>query len=176
MPSITALLHTKNDAIRLGRCLETLYACDQILIVDHGSGDDTLRIARGYGARIIEAQPGIPLEQDRRLNPSEWILTLDPRESLSESLASSLFAWKYEWGADGEKDSSAKGMLDRSGVPTVPAFSVFLREEGVNGWVDHPTAQTRLVPATWKHWNGNIPLHQASAIALHGQLLRFAFP
>ena len=56
MTSITALLHTKNDALRLGRALETLYACDDILIVDHGSRDATVRVAREYGARVVDGR------------------------------------------------------------------------------------------------------------------------
>jgi glycosyltransferase involved in cell wall biosynthesis len=163
MPPITALVHTNNDVLRLGRCLETLYACDEILIVDHASRDGTLRIAREYGARIIEAQPGMPWDRCLRLRSAGWILTLDPHESLTETLAASLFEWKAEW------------MPDHSDA-LAPAFSLFVREETVDGWVDVPTAQTRLVPATWKRWNGALPLHQPAAIALHGQLLRFIFP
>ena len=37
MPPFTALLHTHNDALRLGRALETLFAGSEILIVDHHS-------------------------------------------------------------------------------------------------------------------------------------------
>ena len=48
MPSITALIHTSNDALRLGRLLETLYPCDTIVVVDHRSQDKTLRLAREY--------------------------------------------------------------------------------------------------------------------------------
>ena len=37
MPPITALLHTMNDALRLGRTLEMILPCAEILIVDHRS-------------------------------------------------------------------------------------------------------------------------------------------
>jgi len=46
MREITAVLHTQDDALRIGRCLETLYPCDGILIIDHGSKDGTLRVAQ----------------------------------------------------------------------------------------------------------------------------------
>jgi len=58
MPHITALLHTANDALRLGRALETLRACDEIMIVDHESSDATVRIAREYGAQILPRKSG----------------------------------------------------------------------------------------------------------------------
>jgi hypothetical protein len=171
MASITALLHTENDALRLGRALETLYACDDILVVDHGSRDATVRVAREYGARVVSAASGAaPADYILSAPPSArpgfsspgWILCLDPRESLTEKLAASLFEWKSE-----AFHAQASG---------APAFSVFLREETTEGWVDVPAAQTRLVPQTWKLWKGKFPVHEASALALEGELLRFAFP
>ncbi len=158
MPGITALVHTHNDALRIGRCLETLYPCDEILIVDHGSEDSTVRVAREYGARITQAtslreqlQCGLGAARD-------WILCLEARESLTENLAASLYEWKVE---------SPQGQ---------PAFSIFVREETAEGWVGNPTAQTRLVPSLWNQWNGNLPTNQASACTLEGELLRFILP
>jgi len=154
---ITALIHTHNDALRLGRCLETLYPCDQIVVVDHASDDGTLRVAREYGSRVI---PGKAAAQPlAALDAASWILCLDARESLTEKLAASLFEWKSQAGAAG-----------------APAFSVFLREETAEGWVDHPAAQTRLVPHGWQRWQGRFPAHEAGALALEGELLRFVLP
>jgi len=157
MRSITAMLHTQNDALRLGRALETLYPCDEILVVDHGSVDATAQIARVYGARILTQQRDTPPEEYLRLAQAKWILCLDPRESLTESLAASLFEWKTE-------------------PVTGEAFSMFLREETVDGWAENPVAQTRLVPNNWNHWEGRLPAHSPSAIALEGELLHFVFP
>jgi glycosyltransferase involved in cell wall biosynthesis len=162
MPSITALLHTDNDALRLGRALETLYACDDILVVDHGSRDHTVRVAREYGARVVDATPEFSSQDYLRFTGVGWTLCLDPCESLTERLAASLFEWKSEW-------FEAK-------APAAPAFSVFLREETAQGWLEVPAAETRLVPQTWSLWRGRFPVHQPSALALEGELLRFAFP
>jgi glycosyltransferase involved in cell wall biosynthesis len=159
MRSITALLHTENDALRLGRCLETLYPCDQIVVVDHGSRDLTVRIAREYGAMVLPAQrespPDFYLEQ---INP-QWVFCLDPRESFTEGLAASLFEWK---------------LLPIS--PTTSAFSVQMREETDQGWIGIPAAQTRLVPRAWKRWMGRFPISEPTAASLEGELLRFTLP
>ena len=162
MASITALLHTENDALRLGRALETLYACDDILVVDHGSRDATLRVAHEYGARVVKGNPAaLPADYIGAVRPG-WILCLDPRESLTEKLAASLFEWKSE---------------PFHAQPSPPsAFSVLLREETAEGWVDVPAAQTRLVPQSWRLWKGKFPVHQPSALTLEGELLRFVFP
>jgi glycosyltransferase involved in cell wall biosynthesis len=162
MVPIKALLHAHNDVLRIGRCLETLYPCDEIVIVDHGSEDGTLRVAREYGARIVEAGAEsfeIGALQVAAPGREEWILCVDPSESLTESLAASLFEWKSEAIAE-----------------SASVYSVFLREETAEGWVENPAAQTRLVPANWKEWEGRFPKNEASAQALEGELLRFVLP
>jgi glycosyltransferase involved in cell wall biosynthesis len=158
MPLITALLHTRNDARRLGRCLETLHPCDDILVVDHHSGDATARIAREYGAHVIDHAPGASPVLNLGGVDSAWLLCLDPRESLTESLATSLYEWK--------------SLV----APAAPAFAVFLRQETPEGWIEIPKPQTRLVPPNWNRWNQTLPAHDVSSLALEGHLLRFAFP
>ncbi len=152
MLRLTALIHTYNDALRLGRCLETVYPCDEIVVVDHGSNDRTVQIAREYGARVVSAAAGTA-----QANDPGWLLCLDPHESLTEGLAASLFEWKL-------------------GAPEAEAFSMSLREETAQGWVEHSATQPRLVPAGWQHWQGHLPASEATERVLEGELLRFAFP
>lgn len=163
MRTITALLHTENDALRLGRCLETLYPCDDILVVDHGSRDGTIQVAHEYGARVLADMSGAASDDALRFVRQGWILCLDPRESLTESLAATLYEWKSQHADD----------------PTVgdsTVFSIFLREETAEGWISIPTPQTRFIPFDWSHWRGRFPTNDQSAIALEGDLLRFVFP
>jgi len=160
MPAITALLHTENDALRLGRCLETLYPCDNIVVVDHGSRDSTVELAREYGACVTSAVPGASPAYYLRSFDRSWIFCLDPRESISESLAASLYEWKLLAGE----------------APTAPAFSVFLRKEVSQEWVPVPVPQIRIVPPDWSRWDGNFPAADSAAVVLEGELLRFDFP
>ncbi len=160
MPPITAMLHTCNDAPRLGRALESLRPCDEILVVDHGSCDATVRIAREYGAQIQSAlpdsNPATPLTSAR----FDWVLCLLPSESLTEALEASLFEWKLSPALD---------------VASVPACSAVVREETANGWRE-ARPSTRLVPRDWSQWEGNLPREASHARLLEGHLLRFRRP
>ncbi len=159
MPSITALLHTENDALRLGRCLETLHPCDQIIVVDHGSRDLTVRIAREYGALVLPAESERSPDSYLQHIGAAWVFCLDPRESFTEGLSASVFEWK---------------LLPVS--PTPSAFSVQMREETDRGWVGIPPPQTRLVPPRWNRWMGRFPINEPAATSLEGELLRFTLP
>lgn len=150
------MLHTQNDELRLGRCLETLYVCDEILVIDHDSADRTIQVANDYAARLVRAAQLRSPEQ--AVLDAGWLLCLDPRESLTEALAATLYGWKSE-------------PCSRESV-----FSVLLREETPTGWVKHRQPQTRLVPAGWRQWNGSFPISVPAAETLEGEILRFAFP
>jgi hypothetical protein len=158
MPSITALLHSENDARRLGRALETLRVCDEIVVVDHGSQDASVRIAREYGARVLMAQPNEALDACLKSPWIQWIFCLQACESIGEGLEATLLNLK-----------SSPSMSRRS-------FSVLLREETVDGWAELSLPQTRLVPGGWKDWQQGLPIHDPSAEVLEGEILRFLFP
>ena len=160
MPPITAILHTHNDAARLGRALETLHPCDEILIVDHGSSDATLHVARQHGARIARAAPGQTPADLAAAAHHDWILCLLPSESLSEGLQASLFEWKLHEPED---------------VKHIPACSASVKLETGLGWRQTPSS-TRLVPKHWERWEGNLPADDPRSLLLQGDLFRFSRP
>ncbi|MGA9306434.1 MAG: hypothetical protein WBW31_13610 [Candidatus Sulfotelmatobacter sp.] len=165
MPPITALLHTKNDALRLGRALEMLLPCTDIVIVDHHSTDATPRVARQYGARFVTADAHPAADHYLDLARHDWILCLDPWESISDGLQASLFEW-----------SVLPIQPDTSGAVSRSAFSMFVRQQTSEGWVQLPAPETRLIPRGWSRWDGRLPAREPSAFALEGELLRFASP
>lgn len=155
MPRLTALLHSANDARRIGRALDSLRCCDELLVIDHGSRDDTCRIARQHGARVEQASsegdPGAALAAH------DWVLYLLPSEALSESLEATLLEWKQEDPGD------------------TAAYALALRQETVNGW-QHCAPEVRLVHRRKIGWSGALPSHREDALSLCGDLLRFADP
>lgn len=160
MPPISALLHTFNDGPRLGRALETLHPCGEILIVDHHSTDSTLRIARSYGARILKAIPNAQTALYLEHTRHDWILCLTPSESLTEGLQATLFEWSSM-----PNDAVAES-----------AFGVAIREQVDEIWRQLAEPETRLVPRHWEQWNGYLPASRVASRALEGELLRLAYP
>ena len=165
MPPITALLHTLNDALRLGRTLETLLPCAELLIVDHHSADATRRVARQYGARIVTASVDARSSNYLELARHDWILCVEPGESVTEGLQASLF----EWCALPSRTSVGNG-------DGGSAFSVSVREQTGESWRELPSPETRLIPRSWTWWQGWLPAAGPSAITLQGELLRFKMP
>ena len=156
MPRITALLHTANDARRIGRALDSLRCCDQLLVIDHASSDATGKLARQHGAGVERAtSPGH--DSGAALAAHDWILCLLPAEALSESLEATLLEWKEE----------------DPGKAT--AYALALRQETVSGW-QHCGPEVRLVDRRHVSWNGALPPWCEDAPTLCGDLLRFRDP
>jgi len=53
-PPISVLVLTLNEEANLPRCLDSLRWCDEVVVLDSGSTDRTIAIAREYGARVVE--------------------------------------------------------------------------------------------------------------------------
>jgi len=52
MPVLSAIIITKNEAANIAECLDSVAFCDERVVVDSGSDDDTVKIAEGRGARV----------------------------------------------------------------------------------------------------------------------------
>lgn len=169
MAKITALIHTHNDEQRIGRALDSLRACDEVLVIDHGSTDRTRKVAGQHGAEVKKGVPGV--------NPGvyaidaryDWIFCLLPTEAVSEALEASLFDWK-----DKQEEASDQADQDKN-APSAASYSVRVRQETADGWKDLP-AETRLVNRKKLNWSEHLPHNDPDAELLVGDLLRFANP
>lgn len=88
--TLSVVLITLNEAANLERTLETVRWAREIVIVDSGSSDATLRIARAAGARVfVEAWRGFGAQKNSAIAKAtgDWILSLDADEEVSPELA-----------------------------------------------------------------------------------------
>lgn len=95
MASLSVIIITLNEGQNLGRCLESVAGLAQeIVVVDSGSRDDTLDIARRFDANIVQTPdwPGFGLQKNRALDAatSDWVLSLDADEHLTPELAAEI--------------------------------------------------------------------------------------
>ena len=51
-PTLTVAVLTHNEAHRIEACLKSAAFADQVLVVDSGSTDDTVALAKGLGAEV----------------------------------------------------------------------------------------------------------------------------
>lgn len=84
-PGVTLAMIVRNEGANLRRCLESVRpAVDAIAIVDTGSQDDTVAIARSFGAMVesIEWPDSFAEARNRSLKlvETEWVLWLDADE------------------------------------------------------------------------------------------------
>lgn len=91
--ALSAVLITKNAGGQLDACLSSLTFCDEIIVVDSGSSDRTLEIARRFNARVIQHDwMGFGRQKQFAVDQAnyDWVLCVDADERVSSELARSI--------------------------------------------------------------------------------------
>jgi glycosyltransferase involved in cell wall biosynthesis len=93
---LSAVIITKNEAADLPACLRSLAFCDEIVVVDSGSTDDTVEIAERAGCRVIIRTDwaGFGPQKQRALDAAtgDWVLSIDADEEIPPALAQEILA------------------------------------------------------------------------------------
>lgn len=89
----------------MAACLETLDFCDEVILVDNGSIDQTVEIASRYNCKVSETQdwPGFGLQKQRALDlaSGEWVLSIDADERVTPELKNEIIKSLQSPTADG---------------------------------------------------------------------------
>lgn len=86
---ISIIVLTKNEEDRITACLESVKWAEEIIIVDSGSEDKTLEIAKRYTNKIIISKDdNFALKRNKGIERAqgEWVLYIDSDERVLESL------------------------------------------------------------------------------------------
>ncbi len=86
---LSAVLIVKNEEKNIADCLEALAFADEIIVVDSGSSDRTLELARAKGAKTsTRAFDDFASQKNYAAGQAsyEWILSIDADERVSEPL------------------------------------------------------------------------------------------
>jgi glycosyltransferase involved in cell wall biosynthesis len=96
MPRLSVILIARNEETRLPAALESVRFADEIVLVDAGSTDATVAIARAAGAKVeVRADwPGFGPQKNRALGlaTGDWILSLDCDERVTSESRDEILA------------------------------------------------------------------------------------
>lgn len=95
MSPISIIILAKDEEDLIGRCVDSVCWADEVLVVDSGSADRTIEIARSHGATVIE-QPWLGWPQQRNTAASaakhDWVFFVEADEVVSPELADAVRA------------------------------------------------------------------------------------
>ena len=86
---LSVIIITKNEAENIARCLESIAWAEEIIVLDSGSSDDTVKICRQFTENVyLTDWPGFGPQKQRALDKAshDWILSIDADEEVSEAL------------------------------------------------------------------------------------------
>jgi glycosyltransferase involved in cell wall biosynthesis len=108
MPTITSITITKNEAEDIAKCLDSLQFCDERIVIDSGSTDNTVEIARARGATVVYHEWigfGPQKNFGLTLAKGDWIFWLDADEEVTPELAAAVKQAVQSGDADGYRMS-----------------------------------------------------------------------
>lgn len=166
---ITACIITLNEADRIGKCLESLSFCDEIIVVDSGSSDDTVALANKHGAKVLyRAFDGYRSQKQFSVDSAQndWVVCLDADEIISPKLRKSI------------EDMRQSGFNKATGFLFARCSNYhgrFLRHGNA-----YPDRVLRLFDRRSAGWHGDREIHehvvnQGPSLRLDGDLLHYPY-
>ena len=165
--TISVVLITQNEEANLPKTLESVMPLvrdgrGEIIVVDSGSTDRTLEIARSYGAKIFsEPWKGFAAQKNSAMDKvtCDWVLQLDADEVLEAGLAGEIYAsihGVYDIDAQGsdsldavEKVMVAEETQSKSEETEIVGFWIPRKNFFLGRWIKHggfyPDPKLRLV-------------------------------
>jgi glycosyltransferase involved in cell wall biosynthesis len=142
---------TRDAAGQLAECLASAPFAGEIVVVDSGSSDDTVEIARRCGATVV-VQPWLGFGPQKnfavRLATHDWVLCLDADERVTPELGASI-------------------RTALAATPDAAAFAVARRNRFLGRWLRHgegyPDWIVRLFDRRRARWTED-PVHENVAV------------
>jgi len=145
-PPLSACIIAMNEEDRVGDCLRSLDFCDEVLVVDSHSVDETREVAASLGARVIERDwPGHVAQKEFAIRAAthDWVLCVDADERISPALREEIVT------------------LRDAGFPERPGWRFPRLSNYLGTWVRYgtwyPDHQLRLFDRRRGHWGGHDP-------------------
>lgn len=152
-PGLSACIIAYNEGDRIGDCLASLAFCDEVIVVDSFSSDDTVAVAQAAGARVVQrAFDGFRSQKDFCVAQArhDWVLCLDADERVDPALRAAIEA---------ERDA---------GFPRAAGYRFARCSEYFGRFLRHGTAYPdrvlRLFDRRRGGWRGEREIHEAVSV------------
>jgi glycosyltransferase involved in cell wall biosynthesis len=149
--SVSAIVITRNEARNISAALESVRWADDIVVVDSGSSDDTIAIARRHTDRVVSrAWDGYGAQKNYAagLAAHDWVLSLDADERVTPVLAREI-----------------RALLDAG--PTKQGYRIPRTTHYLGRWIRstdwYPDRQLRLYDRRAGRWNDR-RVHESVAV------------
>ncbi len=165
---LTVTVITFNEAEHIAAALDSVAWADEIIVVDSGSTDGTVDVARAKATRVIVREwPGYSAQKNFAADQAsnDWVLSMDADERVTPALATEIRA------------------LVASG-PGARGYKVRRVTHYLGQWIRStdwfPDYQLRLYDRRAGRWNG-LRIHESFLLAegapaeLHGELEHYAY-
>jgi len=140
---LAAVVIARNEEGNIERCLRSLAFCDEIIVVDSGSTDRTVEIAKSLATKV-DTRPWSGYAEQKNfansLAQADWILSVDADEEVPPSLREEILS-------------------AISGAPEATAFTMPRKTIQFGKWIRHggwyPNRIVRLFRKSRGKWVGN---------------------
>ncbi len=201
---LSVVIISHNEEANIGRTLASVQPLvsdgkGEIIVVDSGSTDRTIEIAKSHGAKVfVEDWRGYAAQKNSAIDKAEgdWILSLDADEEIDEPLIqeiAGLLRAVLVWQKDGmpvDNDAQSKGLRDRG-------LEIGLDEDDLNGffiprknyflgrWIHHggfwPDSKLRLFRSGTGKFQDQavhetVKIRGTTSTVQHGAILHHSYP
>jgi glycosyltransferase involved in cell wall biosynthesis len=111
-PTLSVIVITNNESANILECLASVNFADHIVVVDSGSTDNTVELAKSVGAQVLQTTdwPGFGMQKNRALDlaTGDWVFSIDADERVTPELAEQIkVAIHFEANVDIKNDSKS---------------------------------------------------------------------
>ena len=201
---LSVVIISHNEEANIGRTLASVQPLvsdgkGEIIVVDSGSTDRTIEIAKSHGAKVfVEDWRGYAAQKNSAIDRAEgdWILSLDADEEIDEPLIqeiAGLLRAVLVWQKDGmpvDNDAQSKGLRDRGleiGLDEVDLNGFFIPRKNyfLGRWIHHggfwPDSKLRLFRSGTGKFQDQavhetVKIRGTTSTVQHGAILHHSYP
>jgi glycosyltransferase involved in cell wall biosynthesis len=196
--NLSVVIITSNEEANIGRTLESVTPLvrdgnGEIIVVDSGSTDRTVEIAKSFGAKVfVEEWKGYAAQKNSAIDKAtgDWILSLDADEEVSADFVAHLNRAKrddgpFQWNVARSIDAPSED-LRRDVDPLPLAFFISRKNYFLHRWIKHggffPDPKLRLFARGSARFDENRAVHEdaqtnrKTALIKVGVLLHHSYP